>query len=188
MSRARGDTVVELMLAFAVFSLVAVSTMAIMSQGVAVAQRSMEKDLVRQQLDSQAEILRYIHTTDSSLWQSITSLVVANPMPLNPSSCPDTNSLRSGRAFYVVPKTPVGSGFALQSIASATEYSSPATYARIDYNAKKAYGLWVQVAKAENQSGNSTLDAYDFYIHGCWEGVGTAIPTTAGTIVRIYGQ
>jgi hypothetical protein len=64
----------------------------------------------------------------------------------------------------------------------------PATYAKVDYSAKKSAGIWVQVAKAENKTGNAALDAYDFYIHGCSDGVGLNVPMTVGTIVRVYGN
>ena len=40
--RHRGDTVVELVLAFAIFSLAAITTIMILNKGVAISQRSLE--------------------------------------------------------------------------------------------------------------------------------------------------
>ena len=55
----KGDTLVEVILAVTVFSMVAVGTISIMNKGVAIAQHSLEISLVRQQIDAQAEMLRY---------------------------------------------------------------------------------------------------------------------------------
>ena len=57
----RGDTIIEVVFAVTVFSLVAVGGITIMNQGTATAQRSLEIGLVREQIDSQADALRYIH-------------------------------------------------------------------------------------------------------------------------------
>ena len=74
----RGDTIVEVVFAVTIFSMVAVGAISIMNKGVAIAQQSLEITLVRQQIDSQAEMLRYIHdktgsndATYASLWKNI---------------------------------------------------------------------------------------------------------------------
>lgn len=59
--RDRGDTIVEVLFAVTIFSMVAVGGLALMNQGAAMAQRSLEIGLVREQMDSQAEALRYAH-------------------------------------------------------------------------------------------------------------------------------
>lgn len=61
MTRQRGDTIVEVILAVTIFSLVAVGGMAVMNQGTAAAQRALEIGLVRAQIDAQADALRYAH-------------------------------------------------------------------------------------------------------------------------------
>ena len=62
---ARGDTIIEVVMAVAMFSMLAIGIMALMNSGIAMAQRSLELTLVRQQIDSQAEMLRYIHDKSS---------------------------------------------------------------------------------------------------------------------------
>ena len=59
--RNRGDTIIEVLLAVTIFSLVAVGSMVLMNRGVAMAQQSLETTLVRQQIDAQAEMLRFVH-------------------------------------------------------------------------------------------------------------------------------
>jgi len=57
----RGDTIIEVLFAVTVFSLVAVAGLSLMNQGTAMAQRSLEIGLVRDQMDAQADALRYVH-------------------------------------------------------------------------------------------------------------------------------
>ena len=59
----RGDTIIEVLLGITIFSMVAVGAMAVMNRGAAIAQQSLEITLARQQVDVQAEMLRYIFMT-----------------------------------------------------------------------------------------------------------------------------
>ncbi len=186
----KGDTIIELVLAFAIFSLSAITTVMILNKGVAISQRSLEKTLVRQQVDSQSEIIRYIHDTKNPKWATIIANTITAPKPLA-GPCPTATDLATSTAkgFYVVPDSTNADGFSVIMAGSST-YGQPATYARIDYATKHAEGLWVQVAKAENLSSPGdvkySINAYDFYIHGCWDSVGQDAPMTVGTIVRVY--
>lgn len=82
MHRQRGDTIVEVIFAVTVFSLVAVGGLTLMNQGAAIAQRSLEIGLVREQMDAQADALRYIHnaytssdgSAPNSPWKHVTGL------------------------------------------------------------------------------------------------------------------
>ncbi len=59
----RGDTIVEVMFAFAIFSLVAIITVTMMNLGVAAAERSLEVTVVRNEMNAQVEALRFIHSS-----------------------------------------------------------------------------------------------------------------------------
>lgn len=190
--REQGDTLIEVVLAIAIFTVAAVATITILNQGVAISQRSLEKSLVRQQIDSQAEVIRYLRMTNDPAWQAILSgHLVTQPLTLPDAACPTLTdiSVSTAKSFFVTKDT--AGHFVVNTITSAsTNYQSAATYSQIDYTPATpiAKGLWVQVTKAENVSGNSTLDAYDFYINTCWDSIGTTQPMTIGTIVRLYGR
>lgn len=190
MTRHKGDTLVEVIIAFAIFTLSAVITMTVLNQGVAIARRSLEKSLVRQQIDSQAEILRYIKTSDQNLWQKIVaeSNLAVTPMALSQDRCPTSQTLDSTKSFFVATNHSSGRLELAQISSSSLNYNEALTHARIDYSDSpaKAYGVWTQVVKAENRGGAGSPDAYDFYIHACWSGVGSNVPMTNGTIVRLY--
>lgn len=189
----RGDTLIEMVVAFAILSLVVVGVLQIMNKGVTMSQNSIENTLVRQQMDGQADMVRYLHDTGDTLWNAMKAkaTMTSDVLPLNMSSCPTSANLSgtARSAFYVYKTT---SGLAIADI-DGTTYKDPVTYARIDHNLTPvvSYGVWLQIAKAENKSSTASgaaLTAYDVYIHGCWYGTGSSTPTTLGTIVRIYDQ
>lgn len=56
-----GDTIIEVMMALAVFAVLAIITVNLMNSGINNAQRTLEYTMARNEIDSQAEALRYIH-------------------------------------------------------------------------------------------------------------------------------
>lgn len=85
----KGDTLVEVAFAIGIFSLVAVTVISVVSASTSAAQAALENTLTREDIDSQAEALRFIHDsyvngsqsavkyTDNvyeRLWEKITSL------------------------------------------------------------------------------------------------------------------
>lgn len=58
----RGDTIVEVMFAIAVFSLIAVITISMMNLGTANAEGALELSTARHELNAQAEALRFVHS------------------------------------------------------------------------------------------------------------------------------
>lgn len=81
----RGDTIIEVMFAITVFCLVAIISINLMNSGVSTAQASLELTMARNEIDAQAEALRFIQnsalaekelSTDkqefTNLWRKIT--------------------------------------------------------------------------------------------------------------------
>ncbi len=57
----RGDTIIEVMFAFAVFSLVAVISIMLMNSGVAQSEAALELVTARNEINAQAEAIRFVH-------------------------------------------------------------------------------------------------------------------------------
>lgn len=175
--RQNGDTIIEVILAVALFSSVSVGATALMNSGLAMAQSSLEVTLVRQQVDAQAELLRFVHSQSAdgkepyhSLWNSLKSggsLVDSPQQLLDIDQCPENIDNHS----FIL---------ALQEgeLASSDHYVPAETYAKTD--GANAYGISIQLTDVNG--GN----AYDAYIQGCWQGPGSTRPKTIGTIVRLY--
>lgn len=62
-SAKRGDTIIEVMFAFAIFCLIAILSIAMMNSGVSRAEGSLELVTARNELNAQAEALRFIHSS-----------------------------------------------------------------------------------------------------------------------------
>ena len=57
----RGDTLIEVMLSISIFAFVAMLTINMMNDGINTAQRTLEAEMARNEIDAQAEALRFIH-------------------------------------------------------------------------------------------------------------------------------
>ncbi|MFZ1243142.1 MAG: hypothetical protein WAQ22_03270 [Candidatus Saccharimonas sp.] len=182
----RGDTIIEVMLAFVVFSMTIVGAFSLMNRGIAIAQRSLEMTQVRQQIDSQILLLKYAQK-NPTLWASVKNKITAAGSVVTLSSmqdkCPLVEDLVTKKAFFM---NRASSGVALESI-SGSNYTAANTYSKVNFDivGGKAEGIFVQIAQAENASG-TTNRAYDIYVNACWESIGTNIPMTTGTVVRLY--
>lgn len=200
----QGDTIVEVLFAVVVFALVAVGSMSIMNQGTATAERSLEITLVRQQMDAQAEAIRYIHeayvasfqnngtapTGTAAEWVKMTSKTTGKgadgASPFGETSggrCPATVPGQSpfilnARTATVANTTP---------IMSAPAGSSLPPFPQVTYNSdssiNQAYGIWVEAVPSTTTNGTSFVD---FHIRSCWDSPGSSAPITLGTIVRLY--
>lgn len=104
----RGDTLVEVALAIGIFSMVAITVVSVVSASTSGAQSALETTLTREDLDAQAEALRFIHESYISgsqsedtaenpyadLWNAITRLAVtesvaesSGALSFNPAVC-----------------------------------------------------------------------------------------------------
>ncbi len=59
----KGDTIIEVTIAFAIFSLVAIITVAMMNVGIATSERSLELVTARSEINAQAEAIRFIYNS-----------------------------------------------------------------------------------------------------------------------------
>lgn len=192
----RGDTIIEVIFAIVIFSLVAIGSLAIMNKGLAVGEKALEITLVRQQVNAQAEALRFIHearvVTPESVYGSTWSNLIANygqasasPYGVNGGEC----VLPSGSAshpFILNARTAQvwdGLTIAYEGGETVPPYSQ-VVYDDEDPNVvNAAYGLWIEAVPS---SGPLVRHFVDFHIRACWPAPGSAIPMTIGTIVRLY--
>lgn len=126
----RGDTLIEVMLAVGIFSMVAVAIVSVMSGGTSSSQTALETTLTREEIDNQAEALRFIqrayladtktgkNSPYGGLWKHITSLAVnasgtytndsrveqySKFRPTDCNSLYDTNGEATSKGFIIDP-------------------------------------------------------------------------------------
>ena len=196
----RGDTIIEVIFAIMIFSFLAISSLAIMNQGIATGEKALEITLVRQQVNAQAEALRYIHeaavvsqnpnSTLSTRWATLTTPIsqsgygqdAASDYGVSGGKCkiPD-----SGKPFILNART--AEIWSTPPSVEATGNSNLPPYSQVRYNAdssiQTAYGMWVESVP---DSTGAERRFVDFHIRACWPAPGSSIPMTVGTIVRLY--
>lgn len=203
-----GDTLIEVLFAITVFSLVVVSALAIMNQGSAAAQRSLETTLVRQQIDMEADTLRYLHEAYVTNYQAGYSTnpkltlagatgeyykIVQSVIATGAKSASDFNT-----GAPTCPTPPTGS-FILNPhdatfISNPAIFKSATTYAQLTFDPvntnvlSSSDGIWIEaVRSAINSDPTQANSGYiDFHIRACWSAPGISAPSTLGTIVRLY--
>ena len=181
----KGDTLIEVTLAVAVFSMVMVVGIGAMNGGMARTQASLQLSLARDAMNSQAETLRYINTiylnkyTSGGVmfdkWKEITGKAKASATRLN--NCPvkpvDYNALNAIAVNVNDSSLPLITGDGAITPAN--------TYPQLATNGATSQGMWIEVVRPPARSGY-----YDFHIRACWIAPGNNTPTTLGTIVRLY--
>lgn len=203
----RGDTLIEVLFAVTVFSLVVVGALALMNQGTATSQRALEMTLVTQQVDNQTETLRFLHEA-----------YVTNYQPGYATSPGLTVDGATGQFYEIVhltsdaaatqastftgldacPTPPSGS-FVLNThtatvIDEPTIFAPAETFARLNFDPNNAAilansgGIWIEGIRSPETADPSTSRTgfIDFHIRACWDAPGLSKPTTFGTIVRLY--
>jgi len=191
----KGDTLIEVLFAVAIFSLVAVGSISIMNQGTATAQRALEITLVRQEIDAQAETLRFLNSSyianssSAEQWQDI------HDYAIDGSSGGDVSDFGSGASCVIPTKAFILNAHTAKFV-DPTGTNKPVlaeTFSQVRYSLSnpnifsKAEGIWIEAVKVEPADPNQNNAGYiDFHIRACWDSPGQPIPVTIGTIVRLY--
>jgi len=105
----RGDTLIEVMLSISIFALVAMITINMMNNGINTAQRTLEAEMARNEIDAQAEALRFIHNNyvaerqkleDQSQFRKIWAKLTSNAV--RPSiTVEELNDNKGGKSFDI---------------------------------------------------------------------------------------
>ena len=201
--RDSGDTLIEVLFAIMIFSLIIVSALVLMNQGVAASQRSLAITTVRQQMDGQAETLRFLHESYVDAYRSgTTSYPAGSPAAeyykiiqraqaggrTSASAFGGTASCRipadQGKDFILNP--------VLATLVTATTrpnvFQPASGYPQVTYTGgnvlNQSQGIWVEAVRSNVAS--SSAGFIDFHIRACWDAPGVGVPLNLGTIVRLY--
>lgn len=224
----RGDTMIEVLFAIAVFALVSVLSIIVMNSGVATIEATLELSMARNEIDAQSEALRFIHNSYLSerefvtqdykaLWDRLSSLAEANDssdiLALSPTNgCSvryegsGSESIYGKNAFVIntrnIDKSNVNSTIRVAQLNNSSNiFASTPLNPRLIYgsgssdtdvnltsastNLTSAEGIWI-IPVSSTKKYNGVAEFYDFHIYTCWYAPGRTVPTTIGTIMRLY--
>lgn len=201
----RGDTLIEVLFAVTVFSFVVVGALAIMNQGTAAAQRSLDITMVRQEIDAQAETLRFLHDSYVSVYRSglTFNTTDATSTPAEEWYRIATSGVGSGSVSALTATTncptPPSGSFILDTrntrfVNGASRLQPATTFAQLEYpasggNLVASRGIWIEAIRSPQNTtdpNQQNVRYIDFHIRSCWKGAGLDVPMTVGTIVRLY--
>lgn len=200
----KGDTLIEVMISFALFAAIAVTTLAVMNQGTGTVQRALEITLVRAQMDSQIEALQYVHEayvagfqrgatpapgSTAAQWVNIkTNYAVAAASTFGQLNAGQCLTTLPSKAFIMNAQTAVPQQNGLTSLPPAGGSLPP--FSQVVYDGStpgaitNAYGIWLEAVSSP--AGAPGTPYIDFHVRACWDGAGSIVPVTLGTIVRLY--
>lgn len=184
----RGDTLTEVMFATAVAALVIVLSLAAMNRSFAETQMSVETTFVRQSIESEAELLRFLRdeyksdpgSDNGKAWKEI--VAQAKPSASSFGTCYNKDTAQAinlpQKSFFV--DMAITDDKTIDSVAlhtNGSDFQRPQTFADI------GNGLWVEAVKGHENKGVTYLD---LHIRACWEPPYSGPEATLGTIVRLY--
>ena len=198
----RGDTLIEVLFATAIFGLIAVGGLAIMNQGLSASQRALEITLVRNEVDAQAETLRFLNASYIAAYQPNSSYAANTPagqwalisenatndsasnFSMAGAKCPSSSQALRENSFIINTKN--GKYTAL----NVSTFKPSRTFSQVGYDVNgiitSVEGVWIEAVRSV-LSGNPNQAGYiDFHIRACWDSTGQSTPATIGTIVRLY--
>ena len=272
----RGDTIIEVTFCFVVFILVSAISVSMMNRSYAKIQNSLQITTVRNEIDAQAEALRFIHESyiseralvktssqdDSGKWQEYRAIwdrltSFNNGMSNSPTDISkfeankcseyydknnivgDNHNIFADKAFIlntrklkasdpentilsakdhpeIFQEAPLAPRLVFSSTSTAgtsngedtettnlNEINDGTNYKTtpVFNNLYRAEGIWIVAVRdftnvpssahfdakyREDMDKNYPPEFYDFHIRTCWYGPGETVPTTIGTIIRLY--
>lgn len=201
-SAQRGDTIIEVIFAIVIFAFIAVTSITIMNQGIATGERALEITLVRQQINAQAEALRFVHASSvagvgdsTSTWKQFTDTASGGYGQTSASEFGVDNGrcqLPGGRPFVMNARTgQIWGGTLTVEPGSLTNvppypqvvYNDDASPVKNNPGVRAAYGMWVEAVPSNAPVSRQFVD---FHIRACWSAPGSTMPMVLGTIVRLY--
>lgn len=202
--RQAGDTLIEVLFAVTVLSLAIVISLGLMNQGTAASVRSLQVTLVRQEIDSQADALRFLNSAYvaaySQTYAPDTTDAATSPAEeyykiirdVKNRGATSVSAFGNQGATVDCRPAPEGSFIINTRLARYQPYNTSrlvmatnypvATYTSSD-SVVTGEGIWIEAVRSAPSGGSSRID---FHIRACWGAVGVGQPMNIGTIVRLY--
>ncbi|MDR0979681.1 MAG: hypothetical protein LBM12_00785 [Candidatus Nomurabacteria bacterium] len=214
MSRLKGETIVEVMFAVAIFGVVAIVAIQIMNRGTVTAQAAIEAQQARNEMDAQAAAIKFIHDSFvaergypdtvrqfETIWDEMTR----NPRISAPLLHPDDDSCNfaindsaaSAGSFIINTRALQANATNIIRRPNNTTFTVPTIYPRVVYNSPATElsesAVYDQVVAVEglqvfavesSKKINGQPEYYDFHIRACWRAAGQNSDSKLSTITR----
>jgi len=180
----RGDTLVEVLMSIVILGLVIVGSITIMNRGLAAGQLALEHSEVRQDVNSQLQMLQILRdqyaqsatSTNGLEWAAI--IAASNEQPVDYTTACTVTPTKVASAFYV------------QNTGTQIKKNAFDPLLKPAVTATPGQGMWIESVRSHEDPvipSNSIRPAYvDFVVRACWQGSGAAGQQQTVTGVRLY--
>ena len=168
----RGDTLVEVLLATAVLSMVLAGAFSISNKATRVNQTAGERTQVSNLMQREAELIRaYRDKEPASFWLDVDGKIQTGGE--NPDFCLDTRANERLPGSFFMADDGVG-----------VDHPTLEDITREDGKMKDRYpddffDIWVEAVDGP------ASEHTDFFIYGCWEGIGGEVQQQSGLVMRL---
>jgi Tfp pilus assembly protein PilV len=183
----QGDTLIEVLLALAILSVIMVSSIVLMNRGQASASNSLERSQVQALATHQGSLLQYIRDsyadvvaggqtpqagTAAALWETIKSGYTTAP---NVNVCAADGSPNNAANSFFLTYNPAPAANPVTLVA----YNGASAAAA----AQPGSGMWIE---AQSVNGGVSHPYVDFFVKACWRPSGTGAHQEVKNVVRLY--
>ncbi|MBQ6593859.1 InlB B-repeat-containing protein [Candidatus Saccharibacteria bacterium] len=190
MSIKHGDTLIEVAIAIAIFSLVAIGVVSVVNGSTSAAQSALEVTVSREEIDAQAEALRFIHTSYITggnsnavgndkykiLWEAIKARAIGSgnylepALEYNPTTCAELYDTSNSPNYvmdkaFVIDAHSLGSNVTLTSSTDRTNFVNSVVVGATDTKFRQSATYPRLLYGADNNTlldNSTTTDALQF--------------------------
>ena len=184
----RGDTLIEVLLAIAVLSVVTIGTFSLMNKGISESQNALERTQVRTYMNAQTELLTYLRDQHAAAVAAGTSTTVYPVNLWTDIATRAAANVSTAPSAYDNCSTVMANSFSLSPTATSTYAVNSFTAANLATAtlATPGSGLWIE-PKASPVSLNPAYQKYiDFYVKACWTPISSSTKQNMSSVVRLY--
>ena len=163
----RGDTIVEVLMATVLLSVILAGAYTLSNRATRINQQAFERTQISNYMQEQAEFVRAARDnfeSEPTVWNSIVNTRSQASVPALGTACDSSANFANGRAntFYLEPT------------------GSPSPALRMQNGEQLRDGLYT--VWAEIEPGNTDRDYYNVHVFGCWESLGDN-PNNIGSLI-----
>jgi len=182
----RGDTLVEVLLATVILSIVLAGAFSLSNQAIQTGQGSLERTEAVNIVREYAESFRFIHGSETDGYQAAWDAVLAGASSNRPTYTDDKycdTSIANPKYlnFAELGSSPVSAGNLVKG------FNLPTTGGRLDYsgatdnNSDDLFAVWFEVYDSDPINAGTV----DIHIRACWDTLGGDSVDRAGAVVRL---
>lgn len=164
--RERGDTLVEVLLAMVVISVVIAGAYTLTNRATRINQLAFERTTAVSQLREQIEYIRgmQVSARDQVAWTTLSTSYISSTPP-SYVDCVPTSSV----PFYADPNQGYDSPSAINAYSGGDNDAYPTDF----------YKVWVEAYRPTGQ------DYVDFHVRACWQGAGSGGQQRSALVLRM---